>query len=200
MRRPRGRRAGAAIVRAGRADLARAVRQLRHSRHAFGQRWSPRRNVPQHPVQHVVGAVADRRHPTSCTISTKLATPSGTLLQLSGGETSSPACVYFARNLAAVGPRRRRQRHHLDRRRVRGRRRADPPGRVGRVGAGWQVGRAALLADRPASSTSATSANVVVTAWRIVRSTLLERRGLRLAPRVVAHAQRLHRIQVLAVA
>src|SRR5262249_26564959 len=31
----------------------------------------------------------------SCTIRTKLAAPSGTLLHASGGDTSSPACVYL---------------------------------------------------------------------------------------------------------
>ena len=41
------------------ADLARAVRQLRALRHALGQALGAR-NVPHQPVQHVVGAVADR--------------------------------------------------------------------------------------------------------------------------------------------
>ena len=36
----------------------------------------------------------------SCAIRTKLATPSGTLLHVNGGETWSPACVYFA----GIGP------------------------------------------------------------------------------------------------
>ena len=113
MRRSGRRRARTAIVRTARADLARAVRQLRTLRHAFRQAPRGGRNVPEHPVQDVVGAVADRRidvvhEQHEARDAVRDIAPRQRRRHLIAG------LRVLRRDLSAVGPRGRRQRHHLD--------------------------------------------------------------------------------------
>src|SRR6185369_17925275 len=69
-------------------------------------------------------------------------------------------------------------------------------GGAGLAGGGWP--RCWPIASVEHNAISANADEKTRIGW--VRMALLERRGLRLAPGVVAQAQRLHRIQILAVA
>ena len=157
MRRARRRSAGPAVVRTGRADLAACRRATATSTvRARASAMTVGGNIPQHPVQHVVRAVADRRV-WIVDDQRVAATPSGAPLQASGGDMSSPSCVYFAGIWPPSGHAGRSQRHHLHGAAAAA---AAALARLARVGRGSAAGRAGVgfrAAGRsPASSTART--------------------------------------------
>ena len=95
MRRPRRRRGRCAIVRAGRADLSRAVGELRQGGNSSASEVAPPGifQTIQCSMSSVPLPIATSR---SCTISTKLTVLSGAPLHASGGESSWPGCAYFS--------------------------------------------------------------------------------------------------------
>ena len=112
MRRSGRRGRGPAIVRAGRAHLAHAVRERGALRHVLGQRARGAGNVPDRPVQQVVGAAArhrveivDDQHETDGGL--------GRVRPAEGRRDVAAGLTVLRRNLAAVGPRRRAERHDL---------------------------------------------------------------------------------------
>src|SRR5262249_61444177 len=58
VRRSGCRRSGASVVGTGRTDLTAAVRQLRSLWHSFRKSCGRRGNIPDHPVEHIVGSIA----------------------------------------------------------------------------------------------------------------------------------------------